>query len=162
MTSKVENHRAARVFRYLAGLCLVAIAALGPSTTAMALTKVKAGHLVSFDMAPLFVGKESGCFEKAVFDAETVFFANPGDDNAALAGGFIDFRTNPFTLPFFAASSGVPIRVISGTGGWDDADIGALGGQRPNNCARNSIRPTGNECRFAPEPTILNLSCCVS
>ena len=45
----------------------------------MALTKVKAGHLVALDMAPLFVGKESGCFEKAVLDVETIFFANPGD-----------------------------------------------------------------------------------
>lgn len=94
---------------------------------------------------------------------ETIFFANPGDNNAALAGGSIDFSTNPFTLPFFAANSGVPIRVISGAGGRDDdADIGALGGQRPNNCAPNSIRPAGNECHFAPESTILNLSCCVS
>jgi ABC-type nitrate/sulfonate/bicarbonate transport system substrate-binding protein len=67
---------------------------------------------------------------KAVLDVETIFFANPGDNNAALAGGFIDFSTNPFTLPFFAASSGVPIRVISGAGGWDDADVGAFGGQR--------------------------------
>jgi ABC-type nitrate/sulfonate/bicarbonate transport system substrate-binding protein len=72
----------------------------------MALTKVKAGHLVALDMAPLFVGKESGCFEKAVLDVETIFFANPGDNNAALAGGSIDFSTNPFTLPFFAANSG--------------------------------------------------------
>jgi hypothetical protein len=65
MTSKVENRCAARAFGYLTGLCLVAIAALGPSTTAMALTKVKAGHLVALDMARLFAGKESGCFEKA-------------------------------------------------------------------------------------------------
>jgi hypothetical protein len=163
MTSKVENRRAARAFRYLAGLCLVAIAALGPSTTAMALTKVKAGHLVALDMAPWFVGKESGCFEKAVLDVETIFFANPGDNNAALAGGIIDFSTNPFTLPFFAASSGVPIRVISGAGGWDDADVGAFGGQRPNNCAPNSACPPGNECHFAteftqnPEPFVLRV-----
>jgi ABC-type nitrate/sulfonate/bicarbonate transport system substrate-binding protein len=70
---------------------LVAIAALGPSTTAMALTKVKAGHLVALDMAPLFVGNESGCFEKAGLDVETIFVAKPGDDNAGLAGGSIDF-----------------------------------------------------------------------
>ena len=106
----------------------------------MALAKVKAGHLVALDMAPLFVGKESGCFEKAVLDVETIFFANPGDNNAALAGGSIDFSTNPFTPPFFAANCGVPIRVISGAGGWDD-------------CAPNSVRPPGNECHFAPEFT---------
>jgi ABC-type nitrate/sulfonate/bicarbonate transport system substrate-binding protein len=100
---------------------------LGPFTTAVALTKVKAGHLVALDMAPLFVGKESGCFEKAVLDVETIFFANPGDNNAALAGGSIDFSTNPFTLPFFAANSGVSIRVISGAIGWND-------------CAPNSAR----------------------
>jgi ABC-type nitrate/sulfonate/bicarbonate transport system substrate-binding protein len=123
MTSKVENRRATRAFGYLSRLCLVAVAALGPSTTAMGLTKVKAGHLVALDMAPLFVGKESGCFEKAGLDVETIFFANPGDNNAALAGGSIDFSTNPFTLPFFAANSGVPIRVISGAGGWGIIEV---------------------------------------
>jgi ABC-type nitrate/sulfonate/bicarbonate transport system substrate-binding protein len=93
-----------------------------PATTAP-LTKVKAGHLVAIDMAPLFVAKESGCFEKNGLDVETVFFANPGDNNAALAGGAIDFSTNPFTLPFFAANSGVPIRVISGAGGWGVQEV---------------------------------------
>lgn len=87
------------------------------------LTKVKAGHLVALDMAPLFVGKESGCFEKYGLDVETVFFANPGDNNAALAGGAIDFSTNPFTLPFFAANSGVPIRVIAAAGGWGVMEV---------------------------------------
>lgn len=82
------------------------------------LTKVKAGHLIALDMAPLFVAKESGCFAKYGLDVETVFFANPSDNNAALAGGSIDFSTNPVTLPFFAANSGVPIRVISAAGGW--------------------------------------------
>jgi ABC-type nitrate/sulfonate/bicarbonate transport system substrate-binding protein len=93
------------------------------STTAMALTKVKVGHLVALDMAPLFVGKESGCFEKTGLDVETIFFANPGDNNAALAGGSIDFSINPFTLPFFAANSAVPIRVISGAGGWGIIEV---------------------------------------
>jgi hypothetical protein len=35
----------------------------------------------------------------------------------------------------------------------DDAEVGAFGGQRPNNCAPNSARPTGNECHFAAEFT---------
>lgn len=83
-----------------------------------ALTPVKAGHLVALDMAPLFVGVESGCFEENGLAVETVFFTNPGDNNAALAGGAIDFSTNPFTLPFFAASSGVPIKTVSAAGGW--------------------------------------------
>lgn len=91
--------------------------------SAQALEKVKAGHLVALDMAPLFVAKESGCFEKYGLDVETVFFANPGDNNAALAGGAIDFSTNPFTLPFFAANSGVPIRVISAAGGWGIMEV---------------------------------------
>ena len=82
------------------------------------LTPVKAGHLVALDMAPLFVGVESGCFKKYGLDLQTVAFTNPGDNNAALAGGSIDFSTNPFTLPFFAASSGVPIKTISAAGGW--------------------------------------------
>ncbi|MFE4105897.1 ABC transporter substrate-binding protein [Almyronema epifaneia] len=82
------------------------------------LIPVKAGHLVALDMAPLFVGVESGCFAENGLAVETVFFTNPGDNNAALAGGQIDFSTNPFTLPFFAANSGVPIKTISAAGGW--------------------------------------------
>lgn len=91
------------------------------------LTKVKVGHLVALDMAPLFVAKESGCFQKNGLEVQTVFFANPGDNNAALAGGAIDFSINPFTLPFFAANSGVPIRVISAAGGWGIMEIVAQG-----------------------------------
>jgi ABC-type nitrate/sulfonate/bicarbonate transport system substrate-binding protein len=82
------------------------------------LIPVKAGHLVALDMAPLFVGVESGCFEENGLAVETVFFTNPGDNNAALAGSQIDFSTNPFTLPFFAANSGVPIKTIAAAGGW--------------------------------------------
>ena len=91
------------------------------------LTKVKAGHLVAIDMAPLFVAKESGCFAQQGLEVETVFFANPGDNNAALAGGAIDFSTNPFTLPFFAANSGVPIRVIAAAGGWGVMEVVSQG-----------------------------------
>lgn len=88
------------------------------SAEAQELIPVKAGHLVALDMAPLFVGVESGCFEENGLAVETVFFTNPGDNNSALAGGSIDFSTNPFTLPFFAASSGVPIKTIAAAGGW--------------------------------------------
>ncbi len=105
----------------------VLLVALALAAPAQALTKVRAGHLVALDMAPLFVGKESGCFEKNGLDVETVFFNNPGDNNAALAGGDIDFSTNPFTLPFFAANSGVPIRVISSAGGWGVIEVVAQG-----------------------------------
>ena len=102
----------------LAGTCLTSA-----QPAQAELTKVKAGHLVALDMAPLFVAKESGCFEEHGLDVETVFFANPGDNNAALAGGAIDFSTNPFTLPFFAANSGVPIRVIAAAGGWGVMEV---------------------------------------
>jgi ABC-type nitrate/sulfonate/bicarbonate transport system substrate-binding protein len=123
MASNFEISFSSRALGCLSGLCLIATLAFGSSTAAVALTKVKAGHLVALDMAPLFVAKESGCFEKAGLDVETIFFANPGDNNAALAGGSIDFSTNPFTLPFFAANSGVPIRVISGAGGWGIIEV---------------------------------------
>lgn len=82
------------------------------------LIPVKAGHLVALDMAPLFVGVESGCFKQSSLDVETVAFTNPGDNSAALAGGAVDFSTNPFTLSFLAASSGVPIKTVSAAGGW--------------------------------------------
>ncbi len=91
------------------------------------LTPVTVGHLVALDMAPLFVGVESGCFEKEGLSLETRFFANPGDNNAALAGGSLDFNINPFTLPFFAANSGVPIRVVSAAGGWGVMEVVAQG-----------------------------------
>jgi ABC-type nitrate/sulfonate/bicarbonate transport system substrate-binding protein len=97
------------------------------SSQALALTKVRAGHLVALDMAPLFVAKESGCFKKHGLDVETVFFSNPGDNNAALAGGDIDFSTNPFTLPFFAANGGVPIKTVSAAGGWGVMQVVADG-----------------------------------
>lgn len=87
-------------------------------TTAQPLTPVKVGHLVALDMAPLFVGVESRCFKQNGLAVETVAFTNPGDNNAALAGSAVDFNINPFTLPFFAASSGVPIKTISAAGGW--------------------------------------------
>ena len=91
------------------------------------LTRVTAGHLVALDMAPLFVGTESGCFEEQGLEVDTRFFANPGDNNSALAGGSIDFSTNPFTLPFFAANSGVPIRTVSAAGGWGVIERGGTG-----------------------------------
>jgi len=97
---------------------------------AAAKTKIKVGHLVALDMAPLFVAKEAGLFDKYGLDVETVFFANPGDNNAALAGGAIDLSINPFTLPFFAANSKVPIRVLAAAGGWGVMQVvadGALG-----------------------------------
>ncbi|MEL6318012.1 MAG: ABC transporter substrate-binding protein, partial [Pseudomonadota bacterium] len=93
-----------------AGVAAVMIAA---SPASAELTKIKVGHLVALDMAPLFVAHAGDCFAQNGLEAETVFFANPGDNNAALAGGAIDFSINPFTLPFFAANSGVPIRVIA-------------------------------------------------
>jgi ABC-type nitrate/sulfonate/bicarbonate transport system substrate-binding protein len=116
-----------------------------------ALTKIKAGHLVALDMAPLFLAKESGCFEKFDLDVETVFFANPGDNNAALAAGAIDFSTNPFTLPFFAANSGVPIRTIAAAGGWGIMQVIADGKYKINSVAdlKKHIASGGKKLRFA-------------
>jgi ABC-type nitrate/sulfonate/bicarbonate transport system substrate-binding protein len=96
---------------------------LASNSFATELLKVKAGHLVALDMAPLFVATETDCFTKNGLEVETVFFANPGDNNAALAGGAIDFSTNPFTLPFFAANSGVPIKVVAAAGGWGVMEV---------------------------------------
>ena len=105
-----------------------AILALAPlASQATELTRVTAGHLVALDMAPLFVASESGCFEQYGLDVDLRFFANPGDNNAALAGRAIDFSTNPFTLPFFAANSGVPVRTIAAAGGWGVMEVIAHG-----------------------------------
>jgi len=78
---------------------------------------IKVGHLVALDMAPLFIAKEVGFFKEQGLDIETVFFSNPGDNNAALAGGSIQFSVNPFTLPFLGDNSGIPMRIISAAGG---------------------------------------------
>lgn len=107
--------------------CALLLAAAQPLLAEDELVKVTAGHLIALDMAPLFVGVESGCFEEQGLEVDTRFFANPGDNNAALAGGAIDFSTNPFTLPFFAANSGVPIKVISAAGGWGVMEVIADG-----------------------------------
>jgi ABC-type nitrate/sulfonate/bicarbonate transport system substrate-binding protein len=79
---------------------------------------IKVGHLVALDMAPLFLAKEAGYFkEEGLDDVQTVFFSNPGDNNAALAGGSLQFSTNPFTLPYFGVNSGIKMQIISGAGG---------------------------------------------
>jgi ABC-type nitrate/sulfonate/bicarbonate transport system substrate-binding protein len=109
---------------------LGALLCLGMSAgdaAAQAKTKIKVGHLIALDMAPLFVAKEAGFFEKYGLDVEPVFFSNPGDNNAALTGGAIDLSINPFTLPFFAANSKVPIRVIASAGGWGVMQVVADG-----------------------------------
>jgi ABC-type nitrate/sulfonate/bicarbonate transport system substrate-binding protein len=48
---------------------------------------VKIGHLVALDMAPMFVAKEAGFFKEEGIDVETIFFPNPGDNNAAIPRG---------------------------------------------------------------------------
>ena len=79
--------------------------------------KIKVGHLVALDMAPLFIAKEAGYFKDEGLDVDTVFFSNPGDNNAALAGGSEQFSINPFTLAYLGANSGVPMRIIANAGG---------------------------------------------
>jgi ABC-type nitrate/sulfonate/bicarbonate transport system substrate-binding protein len=121
---------AASLRRSLSSLILsvIVLAAMAFSRDAAAAkTKIKVGHLVALDMAPLFVAKEAGFFDKYNLDVQPVFFANPGDNNAALAGGAIDLSINPFTLPFFAANSHVPIRVVASAGGWGVMQVVADG-----------------------------------
>jgi ABC-type nitrate/sulfonate/bicarbonate transport system substrate-binding protein len=88
---------------------------------------VKIGHLVALDMAPMFVAKEAGFFKDEGLEVETIFFPNPGDNNAALAGGSIQISINPFTLPYLAENSGIPIRIISSAGGLSIMEVVAKG-----------------------------------
>ncbi len=78
---------------------------------------IKVGHLVALDMAPLFIAKEAGYFKDEGLDVDTIFFSNPGDNNAALAGGSIQLAINPFTLAYLGQNSGVPMRIIANAGG---------------------------------------------
>ena len=121
------------------------------SLHAHALTKVKSGHMVALDFAPLFTGVESGCFEEQGLDVETVFFTNPGDMNAAIAGGDIEFGTNPFTLPFFAANAGVDVRVVSAAGGWGIMQVVAQGelGIRSVNDLKTYVDKGGEKLKIA-------------
>ncbi|RBW51785.1 ABC transporter substrate-binding protein [Marinobacter sp. F3R11] len=139
--------------RSITSLAVSCIITLGGAQTAAAenLTRVTAGHLIALDMAPLFVAKESGCFAKYGLEVDTRFFANPGDNSAALAGGAIDFSTNPFTLAFFAANSGVPIRVVSAAGGWGVMEVVADGDLGLNSMEdlRDHIEANGPRLRAA-------------
>jgi ABC-type nitrate/sulfonate/bicarbonate transport system substrate-binding protein len=78
---------------------------------------IKVGHLVALDMAPMFIAKEAGYFKDEGLDVETIFFSNPGDNNAALSGGSIQLSINPFTLAYLGQNSGVPMRIIANAGG---------------------------------------------
>lgn len=112
-----------RYFRRVMVTLALLTASLQMASASEPLTKVRAGHLVALDMAPLFVAKESGCFADNGLEVESYFFANPGDNNAALAGGSIDFSHNPFSLAFFAANNNVPVRVIGASGGWGVMEV---------------------------------------
>ena len=79
--------------------------------------KITVGHLVATDMAPLFIAKEAGYFKDEGLDVDTVFFSNPGDNNAALAGGSVQLTINPFTLAYLGQNSGVPMRIVANAGG---------------------------------------------
>src|SRR3989339_966389 len=69
---------------------------------------IKVGHLVATDMAPLFIAKEAGYFKDEGLEVETIFFSNPGDNNAALSGGSVQFSINPFTLAYLGKISVAP------------------------------------------------------
>jgi ABC-type nitrate/sulfonate/bicarbonate transport system substrate-binding protein len=100
--------------------------------------KIKVGHLVALDMAPLFIAKEKGYFKANGLDLETVFFANPGDNNAALAGGSIKFSINPFTLPYFGVNSGINMKIISGAGGLGIIEV-IIQGNYPVNSVKDLV-----------------------
>jgi ABC-type nitrate/sulfonate/bicarbonate transport system substrate-binding protein len=87
--------------------------------------KIKVGHLIALDMAPLFVAKEANYFKDVDvdLDLETVFFSNPSDNNAALSSGSIQFSTNPFTLSYLGENNGFPIRIVSSAGGFGTVEV---------------------------------------
>ncbi|WP_376748009.1 hypothetical protein, partial [Stutzerimonas kunmingensis] len=58
--------------------CALLLATAQPLLAEDELVKVTAGHLIALDMAPLFVGVESGCFKEQGLEVDTRFFANPG------------------------------------------------------------------------------------
>lgn len=95
--------------------------------------KVRVGHLVALDMAPLFIAKENGYFKEEGLDVETVFFSNPGNNNAALESGDLQFSINPFTLHYLGANSNAPMRIISSAGGLGIIEVVVQGEYGINN-----------------------------
>lgn len=112
----MKGNKTAAVLLVAGGLAAVAWFARSPEPSK--LRKVRAGHLISLDHAPLFVAKEAGYFEEEGLDVELRFFVDIFANNDALAAGEIEFSTNPFTIPYVALQKGVLIRTISSAGGW--------------------------------------------
>ncbi|MEM8652209.1 MAG: ABC transporter substrate-binding protein [Pseudomonadota bacterium] len=88
---------------------------------------IEVGHLVALDMAPLFVAVEKGYFDQEGLDVNTRFFANPGDNNAALASGDLQLTVNPFTLPYLGAAAGGDFQFVASAGGVGVMEIVAQG-----------------------------------
>ena len=89
--------------------------------------QIEVGHLVALDMAPLFLAVERRYFENEGLDVKTRFFANPGDNNAALASGDLQLTINPFTLPYLGAAAGGDFKFVSSAGGVGVMEIVAQG-----------------------------------
>jgi ABC-type nitrate/sulfonate/bicarbonate transport system substrate-binding protein len=79
-------------------IAAIALPVASPINADSKLTPVTVGHLMALEIAPLFIGVESRCFEKQGLAVDTQFFANPSDNNAILAGRSLAFNINPLRV----------------------------------------------------------------
>lgn len=91
------------------------------------LKTVKVGHLIALDMAPLFVGIESGAFQDQGLDVQAFPFTDPYKNSAALSKGEVDICINPFTVPYLDQEKGSAVQTIAAAGGWGIIEVIAQG-----------------------------------
>lgn len=81
------------------------------------------GHLIALDMAPLFVGIESGVFEERGLDIKATPFTDPYKNSQALYDGDIDICINPFTVPYLDREKDRTVQTIAAAGGWGIIEV---------------------------------------
>lgn len=110
---------------------------------------LKVGHLIALDMAPLFVGIESGSFHKHGLHVEAVPFTEPYVNGNALCNGQTDIAINSFTLPYIDQEKGAEVQLIAAAGGWGIIEVIAQGDLNIQNMAelKRFVRQTDRKLR---------------
>lgn len=106
---KMKSSRAAR------GAALTIVAALGASTltmTAHAADTIRVANFTNIVVSPLFYAIEKGYFKEAGIEIEIVKVATGAASVSAVAANQADFGWAAATVPMFARSQGVPVKIF--------------------------------------------------